>query len=521
MLKIKLKAFAAVILLLNIGISMVSCSKDKSEIIKGNPRTGTNFYIDSKSGNDSNNGKTPNKAWKTLNRINSFLFTPGDSILLKSGEIWNGQLAPKGSGSATNPIVISLYGGVKKPKIDGRGAVESVLKLEDVEYWEVEELEITNNANTVGNRLGVLIKDNGKERKHIHLKKLYIHDIMGDYSFAMTGKNTGGIGIIGAAATKFDDILIEDCEIANVTRVGIFSNLTDGKSAIKGNRPITNLVVRRNKIHHCSGDGAIIRYAYKPLIEYNEVWETHNASEDLVGYGVALWCRSTDEATFQYNEVYNTRGGKDGQAFDADEDAYRTVIQYNYSHDNEGGFVLITSTSEDAIVRHNLSINDGIKGLHVFDFPLWASHVRGTGIFHNNTIVLAKGYEAVVIADEALNTAKFYNNIFYHAGEGELYVKSGGITATFNSNSYYGYDPYVIKDANAITVDPLLVSPFSYSKGFGNTNGFKLKVQSPVLGKGINKSQMEGNYWLENLGDVDFYGNKMGSNISLGAYQSK
>lgn len=498
----------------------LSCNKAKSEIGVPSGRKGSNFYVDSKTGSDSNDGKSIKKPWKSLQRVNNYLFNPGDSILFKAGEVWNGQLSPKGSGAEGYPAVISTYGGHKKPLLDGKGLVEQVLKLEDVDFWEVENLEITNNSSSIGNRLGVLIKDNGKSRKHIYLKKLYIHDVMGDYSFEMKGKNTGGIGIIGNASTKFDDILIEDCEIANVTRVGIFSNLTDGKLAVKGNRPITNLVIRRNKIHHCAGDGAIIRYAYQPLIEYNEVWENHNASEDLVRYGVALWCRSTDEATFQYNEVYNTRGGKDGQAFDADEDAYRTIIQYNYSHDNEGGFTLITSTSEDAIIRYNISVNDGIKGLHVFDFPVWANHVRGTAIVHNNTVVLGKDYGAVVIADEALPTAKFYNNIFYHAGAGNLVVKSAGQTAVFSNNAYFGFGVLPIPDDKAITVDPLLVDPLVYGKGMKNNLGLKLQNNSPVIGKGINKTQMDGNYWLADFGGVDFFGNKIGASIALGAHQT-
>ena len=501
-------------------VMAISCKK--AETIAPIARSGSNFYIDSKNGDDANNGKTPEKAWKTLDKVNNFKFMAGDSILFKSGDAWNGQLKPKGSGSQLSPIVLSVYGGSKKALLDGQGAVSEVLKLEDVDYWEVNNLEITNNATAIGSRLGVLIRDNGGNRKHIHLKNLYIHDIMGDYSFEMKGKNTGGIGIIGTAASKFDDILIQDCEIANVVRLAIFSNLTDGSKAVKGNRPITNFVIRRNKIHHCAGDGVIVRYAYRALIEHNQVWETHNASEDLVRYGVALWCRSTDEATFQYNEVYNTRGGKDGQAFDADEDAYRTVIQYNYSHDNEGGFVLITSTSEDAIVRHNISVNDGIKGLHVFDFPVWANHTRGTAIVHNNTVVLGKEYESVVISDEALATSKFYNNIFYHAGQGELSVKSGGQSAVFKNNAYYGYDKFYVKDENGIFEDPQLVSPLSYQTGFANTNGFKLKASSGVINKAIPKTEMEGNYWLSDLGTKDFYGTEINySKFSMGAYQVK
>jgi hypothetical protein len=515
----KIKTFA--ILLLGIQFSVFACKKAETSEVP-NHRRGSSFYVDAKNGDDSNNGKTPAKAWKSLQKVNGYQFMAGDSLLFKAGDIWKGQLTPKGSGDAKNPIVVSIYSGTKKALLDGEGKVSEVVKLEDVDYWELNHLEITNNATTIGNRLGVLVKDNGASRKHIHLKNLYIHDIMGDYSFEMKGKNTGGIGIIGTAESKFDDILIEDCEIANVVRLGIFTNLTDGKKAVKGNRPITNLVIRRNKIHHCAGDGVIVRYSYRALVEHNEVWETHNADEELVRYGVALWCRSTDETIFQYNEVYHTRGGKDGQAFDADEDAYRTVIQYNYSHDNEGGFVLITSTSEDAIIRHNISVNDGIKGLHVFDFPVWANHVRGTAIAHNNTVVLNKAHEAVVIADEALTTSKFYNNIFYHEGQGELAVKSAGQTAVFNGNVYFGYDKLNVKDDKGIFTDPQLVNPLSYGKGFASAAGFKLKATSPILNKALAKSEMEGNYWLPDLGTKDFFETAINlSKFSPGAYQAK
>lgn len=477
------------------------------------------IYVDSRNGNDNNSGTSADKPWKTLNKVNNFLFAPGDSVLFKSGEAWQGQLSPRGSGSEGLPIVFSRYGEGNRPLIEGRGVVDQVIRISDLEQIEFSGFEITNKAANVGSRLGVLINDSGHSRKHIYLRDMYIHDISGDYSFAMTGKNTGGIGIIGTASTKFDDILIEGCEVANVTRVGIFTNLTDGTLAVRGNRPITNLVVRNNKIHHCSGDGMIIRYAYRPLIEYNEAYENHNASEDLVGYGVALWCRSTDEATFQYNEVHHTRGGKDGQAFDADEDAYRTVIQYNYSHDNEGGFMLVTSTSEDAIIRFNLSVNDGTKGKHVFDFPVWAGHVRGTGIIHNNTVVLSEGVDAV-IADEALTTARFYNNIFYNTGSAALYVKSNGETAMFNNNSYYGYNSSLITDTKALTGDPGLSTPSTYGAGRQSTAGFALLSDSRARQKAIRIKPLESSYWMEDEGKTDFAGNAIPDGpVHLGAFQ--
>ena len=66
----------------------------------------SNYYVDATSGNDNNEGTSPQTAWKTLDKINVSTFRPGEKILFKSGEIWNGQLAFKGSGSAKNPIIV-------------------------------------------------------------------------------------------------------------------------------------------------------------------------------------------------------------------------------------------------------------------------------------------------------------------------------------------------------------------------------------------------------------------------------
>ncbi len=48
----------------------------------------------------------------------SIEYQPGDSILLKKGDTWNEELAPKGSGTPEKPILISSYGEGKKPLID-------------------------------------------------------------------------------------------------------------------------------------------------------------------------------------------------------------------------------------------------------------------------------------------------------------------------------------------------------------------------------------------------------------------
>jgi hypothetical protein len=52
--------------------------------------------------------------------------------------------------------------------------------------------------------------------------------------------------------------------------------------------------------------------------------------------------------------------GCDGSGFDVDYDQDGTIVQFNYSHDNEGGFILLCTDAEPrrASVRFNLSVDD-------------------------------------------------------------------------------------------------------------------------------------------------------------------
>ena len=80
------------------------------------------YYVSQSTGNDNLNGlaqEPGNNAgpWKTLAKA-SISLAPGDQILLKCGDTWNEELAPKGEGTPQNPILISSYGKGAKPIID-------------------------------------------------------------------------------------------------------------------------------------------------------------------------------------------------------------------------------------------------------------------------------------------------------------------------------------------------------------------------------------------------------------------
>lgn len=74
---------------------------------------GTIYYVSSTDGNDSNNGKSPDAAWKTLLNVNNFKFQSGDVILFKRGDTFRGGI------KAQTGVTYSAYGEGAKPKIYG------------------------------------------------------------------------------------------------------------------------------------------------------------------------------------------------------------------------------------------------------------------------------------------------------------------------------------------------------------------------------------------------------------------
>lgn len=80
---------------------------------------GTEYYVSS-TGNDSNNGTSPQTAWKTLAKVNVQSLSPGDAILLNSIDTFAGTITVPSSGNSTNPITVSAYGVItSNPVISG------------------------------------------------------------------------------------------------------------------------------------------------------------------------------------------------------------------------------------------------------------------------------------------------------------------------------------------------------------------------------------------------------------------
>ncbi len=79
----------------------------------------TPYYISASGGNDANNGLTPETAWKSIEKVNSSIFQPGDSILFNRGDVWREELVITWSGTSEAYITFGTYGSGAKPRILG------------------------------------------------------------------------------------------------------------------------------------------------------------------------------------------------------------------------------------------------------------------------------------------------------------------------------------------------------------------------------------------------------------------
>ncbi len=479
------------------------------------------YYVDSLSGNDGNDGKSEAKPWKTIQKLNSMQFQPGDGIYLKSGSSFTGQFKPTVSGVKNKPITMTSYGGSKKPLIAGGGVQPAVIYLYNVEYWEISNIEITNFSNSVNVRSGVLVENDEGIRHHIYLKNLEIHNVNGKNVDSNWGYDRTNGGIIFymkgySVPAAMDDVLIEGNYIHQADRSGIYfysswcnrNSISEGSGKWLGS---TNVVVRRNTLNDIGGDGIVLVATNGGLIEYNKATYCNNRSGKN---NIAIWCGNSDNTLIQYNEAAFTQVREgDGEGFDIDFGGENNILQYNYSHDNEGGFVLVTSIgtiiNKNAIIRYNISQNDKQK-----IFRPVGQQTTNCQIY-NNTVYLAANMNTRITetngGEGKIGEVYFYNNLIVNHGSGS-YVATEG--AHFSNNCFYANQTHAGEpnDPDKITVNPLLASEGSGKDGINSLNGYKLLSGSPCIGKGK---------LIPNNGGKDFFGNKVPASgkIDIGAFQ--
>ncbi|GGQ91192.1 right-handed parallel beta-helix repeat-containing protein [Kitasatospora griseola] len=362
---------------------------------------GTAYYVSASAGSDTNSGTSPDAPWKSLAQVGRQTFQPGDTVAFRAGDTWTGQLAPHGSGTAAAPITFTSYGTGARPKPDGQGAVASVVLLANQHDVTVSNFEISNSAGPIASstpyRIGVNVfaQDVGAV-PGIRITDNYVHDV--DAPPNSSNPRSGGIiyTVRGSATpTYFTGLTVRNNEVANIASYGISGWSTwmqrDGWTSLwpflgaptteyRPFTPSTGTVISNNYVHGIAAGGIAPLVVRDTMVDHNTVADTAQAHGN-----VAIWWADADNTTVQFNEISGTEYNgpqMDGDALDADEDSRGSLVQYNYSHDNGGGFFISVSGDSapaTAVVRYNVSQNDRNE---IFTFSTNTTSVQ----VYNNTV---------------------------------------------------------------------------------------------------------------------------------------
>jgi Malectin domain/Fibronectin type III domain len=463
------------------------------------------YYVDCNAGNDGNAGTSPTAAWKSLTPVNAKVFSPGDSLLFITGCSWTGTLHPGGSGTSGNTITINEYGTGSMPQIEGAGATEALL-LSGQEYWDINNLNISNQAAAAGLRRGVRVIATGVSN-HIHLIGLNVHNVSGQLGADAASKNTGGIGFesTGGAGASFDDILIQNCTINDADDAGIYMDADSGTAPRSGNwaqAKWNNVVIEGNQISDIGKNAVIVRSSDTPIIQNNVI----NGSSTRL-HGNAIYTIGTLNAVIQFNEIYNTAltgyAGLEDAAVDPDNDSNGTLIQYNYSHNNAGGMANPNQIPgagnycDGTIIRYNISQDDVNQ---IIQFSGAATNTQ----IYNNTIYIGAGLSPIIFGAHLwggtggwANNTTYSNNIVYNVGTG-TYGLGASTNNVFDANLFFGnHESSEPSDPNKLTSNPLLQDPGSGGTGISTLDGYQLQSGSPAINSGVV---------ISNNGGRDFFG---------------
>ncbi len=484
------------------------------------------YYV-SLTGNDSNSGTSQTNAWKTISKVNTINFQPGDKILFEGGQTFPGNLYLDASdvGTATLPITISSYGSGRAIINGGNG--NGLFAYNSVGYN-------INNVNFAGS---------GATSNTANGINFYT-DLPGDVKLDTVIINNvetsgfGGAGILLGSwnnLTGYKDVSITNVSSHNNGRTGISTyaqgfpahqNVYVGYSSGYSNLGVIGATSN-------TGSGITLGSVDGGTIEYSSAYGNgQNCTAN--GCGVGIWTYDSNNVKIQYNESYNNKTGNkiDGDGFDLDQNVSNSTVQYNYSHGNYGAGYLLAQSPNNTnhtgnTIRYNISENDARKNPAYGAIQLYGKILNAN--IYNNTVYITPNSSgkpsAIVMSNwgiesEDVSGINVRNNIFQTTSSDPMITitsgqLNGATNLKFQQNDYYptgssfkiiwGGTTYTSLSAwqtatnqekngttkTGSTSNPLLTSPgkggtIGNPANLVNLSAYKLKSSSPMINTALD-----------------------------------
>ena len=338
--------------------------------------TGTQYYVDSVGGSDTNTGTSESAAWKSLDKVTSSSFAAGDVVNFKRGSTWNTTLTIASNGSNGSPVTYQAYGTGTAPTIDTSAN---------------DGIDISGNYNVVKD---FLIKN----VSHYGVNITGAHNTVSDNEFANVGS---GIWIAGG-----NNLITRN----NAHNLKMINNTPGGDDDYGATGYIINSANNEISYNTCT-DCTAPSYDYGSDGGFVEVWQ--------VG----------DNSYIHNNHAVNTNGffelGGDNSGT-----ANGIKIQYNIIDSTgsllcahtSGGFAIPTS---NVTIDNNTVINsagivcDMPSGLSLRNNIFYGDSPSGSGFTHTNNLYSSQpGYSLG-------SGEKVGNPLFVNASGGDYHLQAG------------------------------------------------------------------------------------------------
>jgi hypothetical protein len=501
----------------------------KNRLARKEKQHSVTYYL-SQNGDDKKDGKTKSAAWKSVQKINGTEFNPGDSILLEGGKIFTGNIVfdEHDMGTSKKPVFIGSYGGGKAIIDAGQGTGIEVLNSAG---FHVSNLIIKGSRPDKNEGSGVAFINN--LRGEIKLDFIQIDSV------EASGFGWWGILIDGnRKKSGFRNVSIESCSVYDNGDAGLYVygeyNYVS-KAYAHENVFIRNVKAYNNKgrpdSYENTGSGIVLSDTDNGLIEKCVAYENGALCHSTLGGPVGIWAWDSKDVVIQYNESFNNKTGaaKDGGGFDLDGAMLNSILQYNYSHDNDGsGFFLAQFTyarrHSGNIIRYNISENDGRKNGYA-GIDIWGA-VENAYVYNNsvlispalkdtptalfirpnlelsdpkfpqniiiaNNIFSASGNVKLIKSIKEIASVKLLNNNYYNDGFNSIFNWGG---QTFSSFEAWRAATPQGKEAASLygfSIDPQWGSPISKGSAVQTSRTMPyLNPGSPMIDRGINVQEV-------------------------------
>jgi hypothetical protein len=518
-------------------------------------------YHLSASGDDRQDGAVPERAWRTIARAGRQTLRPGDRLLFRAGETFVGNLLVNVSGesSATAPITIGSYGG-------GKGIIEAgdgeALLVKNTGGVVIRDLVLMGKNRRTNRGNGVLVINTlpgGKRLTHVRIQNVEASSF---------GKS--GIAVAGWPEDKsqsgFADVRITGCRAYDNAFAGIHVfGVHDYWAKSYAHREITvvDCIAHDNpgdpdEINQHSGNGILLHDVDCGCIDRCAAFGNGSLCKARGGGPVGIWAWSSRKLVIQNCvSVRNRTGGQyDGGGFDFDGGVSESIMQYNYSGENDGAGYLVFDFGAapfklaDNVLRFNISENDGRKnGYGGITVNSTGAAVERLLLLHNVVSVSPTqptGKNPTALVVQKSTRCRVYNNLFLSKG-GCMLAEIGAETADVSvlGNHYWaGDDHFHVRHAGkdyrsldawrgsagverfagknvGSTGDPLLrgpipgVSPMEAAKRLA-VERFKLRTDSQLVTAGLDIRKLLG----IDPGERDYWGNALPKDrpASVGAH---